>query len=322
MSLDSSGSHSISNISSPWVFLFVHRMRVDQINQKLSTQFETFIHKSIICHRREKSIVKKEQQTIAGLIFVHGDAQAVQSYLRDNLPFLHLVKDFATRQAAQIRDAEMQQFMRLSAMGERSVRFLLHPIDYYAVGNRRIRITDGPLAGCEGYIVRIARDRKLVTTIGNMTVAISGVNKDSFENAEEYVREVKRLKGDLPLATLPLTPMQQEIDRCFFTTDDDIDIMALSKAVEVWHSRASVLLAEGALCEAAEICLTVFEEIGARLPRRSYAAAGTPFFDMCQRLDAILTDILAGLPPREKADVQVERDSLMLRYAYLLPTVA
>ena len=84
-----------------------------------------------------------------------------------------------------ISDAQMQPFMAVAGQDPTMVRFLDKPIGHFAAGNVRLRVLSGPLAGQEGYLVRIARDRKLVMEIGGMTVAIGNVHKEQFAPAEE-----------------------------------------------------------------------------------------------------------------------------------------
>ncbi len=71
---------------------------------------------------------------------------------------------------------------------------MLKPITEYAKGNPLLRITSGIFEGLEGYVVRIDRDRKLVMAVGNMTVAVSGVHKESFEKVEDYDNTIAMLK--------------------------------------------------------------------------------------------------------------------------------
>lgn len=79
----------------------------------------------------------------------------------------------------------MQPFMRVTETSPERIRFLLHPYHYYARNRILLRITTGEMAGLEGYIIRIDRDRRLVMGIGGMSVAISGVHAEHFEEVEQ-----------------------------------------------------------------------------------------------------------------------------------------
>ena len=63
-------------------------------------------------------------------------------------------------------------------------------MDHYAEGKVRLRVLTGILAGQEGYLVRIARDRRLVVDLGGLTVAISGIHGEQFE-------EIRKLQTEL-----------------------------------------------------------------------------------------------------------------------------
>ena len=54
-------------------------------------------------------------------------------------------------------------------------------------GNRNIklRVKTGIFKGCEGYIVRIDRDRQLVFGSGGYAVASRGVHQEDFEVVKE-----------------------------------------------------------------------------------------------------------------------------------------
>lgn len=128
--------------------------------------------------------------TISGLIFIQGKTKVIKKYLWERFPQYHLVNDCSTRKAAVIPDSVMQPFMRIANTAPSRIRFLVNPLTHYAEGNTLVEIMTGPLAGLQGYIIRIDRDRKLVIGVGDMTVAIGGVHKENFEKVEEVARDV------------------------------------------------------------------------------------------------------------------------------------
>lgn len=128
--------------------------------------------------------------TISGLIFIQGKTKVIKKYLWERFPQYHLVNDCSTRKAAVIPDSVMQSFMRIANTDPSRIRFLVNPLTHYAEGNTLVEIMTGPLAGLQGYIIRIDRDRKLVIGVGDMTVAIGGVHKENFEKVEEVARAV------------------------------------------------------------------------------------------------------------------------------------
>lgn len=79
----------------------------------------------------------------------------------------------------------MQPFMRVAEISPERIRFLLHPYHYYARNRILLRISTGEMAGLEGYIIRIDRDRRLVMDVGGLSVAISGIHAEHFEEVEQ-----------------------------------------------------------------------------------------------------------------------------------------
>jgi len=306
----------------PWVYMFTHRMKVNSVNEALKGRFDTFIHKSVVYSHKSKGVRKEEQQTISGLIFVHGNPGDVQDFLSERFYGIHLVNDYSTGRTARIPDIEMKAFMQMSGAEGRQVRFLLHSLNHYSAGNTLIRIISGDLKGCEGYIVRIHRDRCLVTSIGNMTVAISGVCKDSFVNAEEYIHEKKAQECSSPDSDetgMYLSPLQSEIDQNFFNPRNEIDAMAIAKSMDKWSARSRNLSSSGALTEAAEICVYVLEQIGSRFPTSYFLSKTIGITPVCQSFEGILKEIIVNdkISEEVKERIFVAMESLILRYPKL-----
>lgn len=195
--------HYKSQAPAPWSYLFIRNRDAENFSLKAETEggFRTFVHRTIITDASGKtSKVKSEDQnsekptegrpTISGLIFIQGKTKVIKKYLWERFPQYHLVNDCSTRKAAVIPDSVMQPFMRIAGTDPSRIRFLVNPLTHYAEGNTLVEFMTGPLAGLQGYIIRIDRDRKLVIGVGDMTVAIGGVHKENFEKVEEVARAV------------------------------------------------------------------------------------------------------------------------------------
>lgn len=200
--------HHQSQAPVPWSYLFIRKRDAEYFSLKAETEggFRTFIHRTIITDESGKSTKGKPngsaqdreasngtaegRPTISGLIFIQGKTKVIRKYLWERFPQYHLVNDCSTRKAAVIPDSVMQPFMRIANTDPSRIRFLVNPLTHYAEGNTLVEIMTGPLAGLQGYIIRIDRDRKLVIGVGDMTVAIGGVHKESFEKVEEVARAV------------------------------------------------------------------------------------------------------------------------------------
>lgn len=207
-STDMEPTRDRSQAPAPWSYLFIRKRDAEYFSLKAETEggFRTFIHRTIITEesgkptkgkpngsaqdREASNGVSEGRPTISGLIFIQGKTKVVKKYLWERFPQYHLVNDCSTRKAAVIPDSVMQPFMRIAGTDPSRIRFLVNPLTHYAEGNTLVEIMTGPLAGLQGYIIRIDRDRKLVIGVGDMTVAIGGVHKENFEKVEEVARAV------------------------------------------------------------------------------------------------------------------------------------
>lgn len=205
---DKEAIHDQSQAPVPWSYLFIRKRDAEYFSLKAETEggFRTFIHRTIITDESGKPTKGKSngsaqdreasngttegRPTISGLIFIQGKTKVIKKYLWERFPQYHLVNDCSTRKAAVIPDSVMQPFMRIANTDPSRIRFLVNPLTHYAEGNTLVEIMTGPLAGLQGYIIRIDRDRKLVIGVGDMTVAIGGVHKENFEKVEEVARAV------------------------------------------------------------------------------------------------------------------------------------
>lgn len=199
-----------SQAPAPWSYLFIRKRDAEYFSLKAETEggFKTFVHRTIITDESGKPTKGKPngsaqdreasngttategRPTISGLIFIQGKTKVIKKYLWERFPQYHLVNDCSTRKAAVIPDSVMQPFMRIAGTDPSRIRFLVNPLTHYAEGNTLVEIMTGPLAGLQGYIIRIDRDRKLVIGVGDMTVAIGGVHKENFEKVEAVARAV------------------------------------------------------------------------------------------------------------------------------------
>lgn len=207
-STDMEPTRDRSQVPTPWSYLFIRKRDAEYFSLKAETEggFRTFIHRTIITDESGKPTKGKPngsaqdreasngategRPTISGLIFIQGKTKVIRRYLWERFPQYHLVNDCSTRKAAVIPDSVMQPFMRIAGTDPSRIRFLVNPLTHYAEGNTLVEIMTGPLAGLQGYIIRIDRDRKLVIGVGDMTVAIGGVHKENFEKVEEVARAV------------------------------------------------------------------------------------------------------------------------------------
>lgn len=359
----------------PWSYLFIRNRDAENFSLKAETEggFKTFVHRTIITDAPGKtSKVKSEDQgsgkstkgkpngsaqdreagngttegrpTISGLLFIQGKTKVIKKYLWERFPQYHLVNDCSTRKAAVIPDSVMQPFMRIAGTDPSRIRFLVNPLTHYAEGNTLVEIMTGPLAGLQGYIIRIDRDRKLVIGVGDMTVAIGGVHKENFEKVEEVARAVnirqrarrqaeqRRLRERIEVnvnadvASQPpdprlLTPIQEKVDTAFFTPETFNDILVITTNIELWTERARRLMQAGNLADASEILTFLLEEIGywftniykkKSIDLKPVKKAGNNAYKTAL---TILDN--KHLPERTRQDLETNLDSQTLRHGYL-----
>lgn len=361
-STDMEPTRDQSQVPVPWSYLFIRKRDAEYFSLKAETEggFRTFIHRTIVTDASGKSEKGKPngsaqdreasngttegRPTISGLIFIQGKTKVIRKYLWERFPQYHLVNDCSTRKAAVIPDSVMQPFMRIANTDPSRIRFLVNPLTHYAEGNTLVEIMTGPLAGLQGYIIRIDRDRKLVIGVGDMTVAIGGVHKENFEKVEEVARAVnirqrarrqveqRRLREGIEanvnadVASQPpdprlLTPIQQKVDTAFFTPETFNDIFVITTNIELWTERARRLIQAGNLADASEILTFLLEEIGYWFTNiyKKKSIDLTPVRKAGNNAYKTALTILDNkhLPERTRQDLETNLDSQMLRHGYL-----
>lgn len=363
-STDMKPTRDRSQAPAPWSYLFIRKRDAEYFSLKAETEggFRTFIHRTIITDASGKSEKGKPngsaqdreagngttategRPTISGLIFIQGKTKVVKKYLWERFPQYHLVNDCSTRKAAVIPDSVMQPFMRIAGTDPSRIRFLVNPLTHYAEGNTLVEIMTGPLAGLQGYIIRIDRDRKLVIGVGDMTVAIGGVHKENFEKVEEVARAVntrqrarrqaeqrrlrERIEANVNADVAPqpqdprlLTPIQQKVDTAFFTPETFNDILVIMTNIELWTERARRLIQAGNLADASEILTFLLEEIGYWFTNiyKKKSIDLTPVKKAGNNAYKTALTILDNkhLPERTRQDLETNLDSQMLRHGFL-----
>lgn len=362
-STDMESIHDQSQVPVPWSYLFIRKRDAEYFSLKAETEggFRTFIHRTIVTDASGKSTKGKPngsaqdrdgttatategRPTISGLIFIQGKTKVIRKYLWERFPQYHLVNDCSTRKAAVIPDSVMQPFMRIANTDPSRIRFLVNPLTHYAEGNTLVEIMTGPLAGLQGYIIRIDRDRKLVIGVGDMTVAIGGVHKENFEKVEEVARAVntrqrarrqaeqRRLRERIEanvnadVALQPpdprlLTPIQQKVDTAFFTPETFNDILVITTNIELWTERARRLIQAGNLADASEILTFLLEEIGYWFTDiyKKKSIDLTPVKKAGNNAYKTALTILDNkhLPERTRQNLETNLDSQILRHGFL-----
>ena len=317
------GAGGETGAGTPWCYMFIHNKDAAKFSEYAASEagFRTFVHRTLNYKKPTEQYgdVEGGRPTISGLLFIQGNEKKIKNYLRAYFPQYHVVNDCSTRRTAVIPDMVMQAFMKVSSADPTKIRFMLNPLNHYAKGNTLVRVMTGPMAGLEGYIIRIDRDRRLVMGVGDMTVAIGGVHKEHFEAVEDVARQLN--KGIDPDQKRELSELQTSIDKSLFAPASFNDVLVVATNLELWQDRAAEYFSRRAYQRAAEILPFLLEEIG-------YYFSGLygkkeldiqPVLNIGKRISQkINTMLMDGLVPEDvRADLQSAYDEQMVRHGYL-----
>ena len=308
-----------------WSYMFVHNRDSEKFIDLVEKEggFRTFIHRTVKYKSGLGDMNTPDgTPTISGLLFIQGRTDSIRKYLWSRFPQYHLVNDCCTGKTAVIQDDIMQPFMCVSKADPAKIRFLVNPLAHYAKGNTLVEVMTGPLAGLQGYIIRIDRDRKLVIGVGDMTVAIGGVHKEHFEKVEDVARQVGASASPQGRSgERTLTPMQESIDTAFFTPVSFNDVLVLATNMELWCDRAQSLLALKKYDSVREILPFLLEEagfwIGPLFARKELDLS--PIQSVARRvadkIEALKDDAL--LPETLRQDLDAAMAEQVLRHGYI-----
>ncbi len=177
----------------PWGYLFIQHFAAEKFEKTLETaQFEgdfkpnCFIHRTVNYKRKPngKGVMKEKRPSVSGLVFLQGETDQLRNFLLNNFPQYHLVNNCMTKEPACIKDSVMLPFMQIMQTEPERVTFLRDPFIKFAQDHVKLRILTGIMAGQEGYVVRILKNRQLVMDFGGYAVAINNVHNEDFEIAE------------------------------------------------------------------------------------------------------------------------------------------
>ena len=253
------GTNSLS-----WSYVFVHHSKVRKVEARLNADnVPHFVHKTVRYYKKraKHGVQRQELQTVSGLVFLQGNPKELQEYLNWNFPHTYLCKNCSTGKAAVIPDSQMRPFMRINETEPDRIRFLLKPFHYYARNRILLRITTGEMAGLEGYIMRIDRDRRLVMDIGGMSVAISGVHAEHFEEVEQSKTSITH---ENIFYQRNLQERQVLIDRYFHPVKDDKEVALQAENIDYLRKYALDEVAHNRITfnDTWKIYSFIIEEIG------------------------------------------------------------
>lgn len=165
-----------------WYVVYRCKPLSGTVEDNLSSAGVEYFIPTIVTRQLNKdkdALVEKEVQPIKNLIFVRSDGdirEIVNAIDGLRCPMI----DHATGRPAVIADTEMQNFMRFVSFKALEARILPDPFQRFKVC-QKVRVSAGDFEGVTGYVFRIRGDRKLVISLGDMAVAISGIHHSLFD---------------------------------------------------------------------------------------------------------------------------------------------
>lgn len=177
----------------PWGYIIIHHLSANVFEQRLAAlntddgfKPRCFIHRTVTYRSKAngRGVIKEEKPSVSGLVFLQGRTRQLKRFLKTHYPDYFLVNNCSTGQPASIADSLMRPFMHILEAEPERVTFLRDPFVKFARDHVRLRVLTGLLAGQEGYVVRILRNRQLVMDFGGYAVAINNVHNEDFEIAE------------------------------------------------------------------------------------------------------------------------------------------
>lgn len=232
--------------SSRWCYIYLHKQRIKSFMDfvKERGRFQSFVLRAKLRNKREMGcddfFQPPRQLVIGGIVFIQGRPTELTEFFKENNLHCRLVYDCATHKPAEIPDGQMRPLRQVVEVASERLVFLPKPLRHYSQGHVKLRIVSGALAGLEGYLMRINRDRKLVMGVGKLTLAISGVHKENFVEASPV--------DDAPVNSISgrqLTYLQKEIDQNFFFPKSQEEIEHYAANVEAMIEKAFRLMARG-----------------------------------------------------------------------------
>ena len=161
-----------------WYALKVFYNRVDRLREDFkAARYDTFVPMTRV--KEGARIV--EVPLIPSLLFVKCSSTYLEKLKRDKWDVFMYYKEADGNGPGPISDHEMDVFRLATSAAAEGAEFLGTDTDKYMVGDK-VRVTDGPYKGYEGYVRRIRHDRKLLVCVqGIAVVAFPNVKIENVE---------------------------------------------------------------------------------------------------------------------------------------------
>lgn len=169
-----------------WYVVYKGRLAKGTVHESLEHLGIDFFIPTAIRQKLNKdgdAYEEKVETLVSNLLFIKTDDD-IMRLVNDTEALRCPMIDCATNKPAVVTDDEMQRFKNFLEMKNLNARILQDPYSRFKVC-QKVRVSGGQFEGLEGYVFRIRGDRKLIISLGNMAVAISGIHHTLLEPIED-----------------------------------------------------------------------------------------------------------------------------------------
>lgn len=168
-----------------WYVVYIRPSLMEFLTRKLSERGIPYYYPTRrveIPAAEGRPAMSRDVAVMPNVMFLNMGERALDRLLlgREIEGILGRYQDPMTHRCAVVPDEEKERFQRLLEYHKGEVKLLKDPISRFRV-NQHVRVVEGPLAGMEGYVVRICRDRKFVLSLGVMAFAVEGIGLGQLE---------------------------------------------------------------------------------------------------------------------------------------------
>ena len=116
----------------------------------------------------ELGIEYYSQNVVPSYMFIHTDEATAIRFRDKHFGYIYLYADRGKlHKPVVVPDRELEIFRIITSAAGAGIELLDGDPQRYAVGER-VRVTDGPFRGAEGYVRRIRKDRRLVIVVSGV----------------------------------------------------------------------------------------------------------------------------------------------------------
>lgn len=141
-----------------------------------------YIPMQVLERLEEGRMVEYTKPILNNLIFIQSDGN-ITDVIRDidglKAPYINCT----TRKPATVSDKELQRFRWLLEAHSLQAEYLSDPYRKFEK-YPRVRVRAGEFEGLEGRVVRMRKDRKLIISLDNIAIALTGIHHTLLEIIE------------------------------------------------------------------------------------------------------------------------------------------